>query len=300
MHPLINLDEEKENFVMAVILKGAPVVEAINQRATEKIKELNAKGIKPTLGILRVGERPDDLSYERNAVKRAEKVGVDIKKVVLDGNCSQEKFDTALEKLNNDNNVHGILMFRPLPESLDNEKARKMLNPDKDIDGCTDQSLAGVFSNSGFGFAPCTASAVMEILKFYNIPIGGKKVCVLGRSLVIGRPVAMLLMHENATVVNCHTGTDQPENIARKADILVAALGKLRSVGPDFTNPHQVIIDVGINWDEDLGKIAGDVDFARVEPEVSAITPVPGGVGTVTTSVLISNVVEAAARQSSK
>lgn len=279
---------------MAELLKGAPVAEAINERTAKEVELLREKGIEPTLCILRVGERPDDLSYERTAEKRAQKVGVNVVKKLLPVDCTQEEFDSVLDEINNDNAIHGILMFRPLPSQLDNEKARKMLNPAKDIDGCTDGSLAGVFTNADVGFAPCTAQAAVEILKHYNVPIEGKKVCVMGRSLVIGRPVAMLLMHENATVVNCHTRTVEPELIAKEADILIAAVGRLNSIDKSYVNENQVIIDVGINWDERINKISGDVDFDEVEPLVKAITPVPGGVGTVTTSVLISNVVKAA------
>lgn len=279
---------------MAELLKGAPVAEAINERTAKEVELLREKGIEPTLCILRVGERPDDLSYERTAEKRAQKVGVNVVKKLLPADCTQEEFDSVLDEINNDNAIHGILLFRPLPSQLDNEKARKMLNPAKDIDGCTDGSLAGVFTNSDVGFAPCTAQAAVEILKHYNVQIEGKKVCVMGRSLVIGRPVAMLLMHENATVVNCHTRTVEPELIAKEADILIAAVGRLNSIDKSYVNENQVIIDVGINWDERINKISGDVDFDEVEPLVKAITPVPGGVGTVTTSVLISNVVNAA------
>ena len=227
-------------------------------------------------------------------------MGVTVKNVVLKADVSQDEFDRTLESLNCDDSIHGILMFRPLPAQLDNEKARQMLNPTKDIDGCTDGSLAGVFTNTKVGFPPCTAQAVMEILKYYNIDIQTKKAAVIGRSLVIGRPVSMMLMHENATVVTCHTKTLNPAEIASKADILVAAAGRIHSVGVEYTNPKQIIIDVGINWDEEKGGITGDVDFQTVEPEVKAITPVPGGVGTVTTSVLVSHVVEAAKRAAGK
>ena len=165
-----------------------------------------------------------------------------------------------------------------------------------DIDGCTDLSLAGVFTNTKTGFPPCTAQAAMEILHHFGIQIKGKKAAVIGRSLVIGRPVAMMLMHENATVVNCHTRTVDVPSITREADILIAASGQLHSVKKEFTNPDQVVIDVGINWDEAKGGISGDVDFEDVEPNVAAITPVPGGVGSVTTCVLIGHVVEAAKR----
>ena len=199
-----------------------------------------------------------------------------MQKVVLPENVSQEEFDRTLTRLNEDDAIHGILMFRPLPKHLDNEKARCMLNPAKDIDGCTDLSLAGVFTNTKTGFPPCTAEAAMEILHHFQIPVSGKKAAVIGRSLVIGRPVAMMLMHENATVVNCHTRTKDVPEITRRADILIAASGQLHSVTKEYTNPGQVVIDVGINWDEKKGGISGDVAFEDVEPFVQAITPVPG------------------------
>lgn len=281
---------------MTEILKGAPVVESLSNKLTKEVLMLKEKGIIPTLLILRVGERPDDLAYERGVLKKAELIGIKVILKVLPIDVDQETFDIALDEANNNSNVHGILMFRPLPSKLDNEKARKMLNPEKDIDGCTDGSLAGVFSNTELGFPPCTAKAAMEILKHYNIPIAGKKACVIGRSLVIGRPVSMMLMHENATVSICHTKTVNPAEIAREADILICAAGKLRSVGKEYTNSNQVIIDVGINWDEEKEKIAGDVYFEEVEPNVKAITPVPGGVGTVTSTILISHVIEACKR----
>lgn len=281
---------------MAEILKGAPVAAAMTEQMKKDVEELRAKGIDPVLAILRVGERPDDLAYEKGAMKRAEKAGVTVRNVVLPENITQEEFDAALTDLNTDDTVHGILMFRPLPKHLDNEKARKMLAPEKDIDGCTDGSLAGVFTNTKTGFPPCTAQAAMEMLHFYGIEIKGKKAAVIGRSLVIGRPVAMMLMHENATVVNCHTKTADVPSITREADILICAAGVLHSVKPEFTNPDQVVIDVGINWDEEKGGISGDADFDAVEPVVKAISPVPGGVGTVTSSVLISHVIEAAKR----
>lgn len=281
---------------MAEIYKGAPVAEALTEKMIADVEGLKAKGVTPTLAIFRVGERPDDLSYERGAMKRAEKTGVAVRNVVLPEDVSQDDFDAALTALNEDPEVHGILMFRPLPKQLDNERARRMLAPEKDIDGCTDGSLAGVFTNTGTGFPPCTAQAAMEILHHYGVEIKGKKAAVIGRSLVIGRPVAMMLMHENATVVNCHTKTVDVPSITSKADILIAAAGQLRSVGPEYVNPDQVVIDVGINWDAGKNGIAGDVDFDAVEPLVKAITPVPGGVGSVTTCVLISHVIEAAKR----
>lgn len=281
---------------MAEILKGAPVAAAITAKLQQEVEELRARGIDPTLAILRVGERPDDIAYERGAMKRSEKVGITVRNIVLPADVTQEAFDNTLTELNEDPGVHGILMMRPLPKHLDNEKARQMLAPDKDVDGCTDGSLAGVFTNTKTGFPPCTAQAAMEILHYYGVDPKGRKAAVIGRSLVVGRPLGMMLMHENATVVNCHTRTVDVPSITKQADILVAAAGVLRSVKPDFTNPDQIVIDVGVNWDEEKNGIAGDVDFDAVEPVVKAITPVPGGVGTVTSTVLVSHVVEAAKR----
>jgi len=283
---------------MARILKGKEVADALTEKMQQDVKQLKASGITPTLCIFRVGERPDDLSYERGAVKRAEKAGVEVKHVILPTDISQEEFDRELAKVNEDDSIHGILLFRPLPKHLDEEKALRMLNPEKDVDGGTPLSLAGVFTNTKMGFPPCTAQAAMEILHHFGIPVRGRKAAVIGRSLVIGRPVAMMLMHENATVVNCHTKTPDVPSITRQADILIAASGQLHSVTKEYTNPDQVVIDVGINWDEEKGGISGDVDFEDVEPSVSAITPVPGGVGSVTTCVLIGHVIEAAGRTS--
>ncbi len=279
---------------MSKLLKGAPVTEAINKAISQAVEGLAQKGITPTLCIFRVGERPEDIAYENSALKRCEKVGVAVKVEALPKDVSQEDFDRVLQSLNEDEQIHGILMFRPLPGHLDEEKARKMLRPEKDVDGITDGSLAGVFTGNGRGFPPCTAQAAMEILKHYDIELKGKRAVVLGRSLVIGRPVAMMLMEKDATVTICHSKTQKAAEIAAEADILIAAMGRLHSVGKEYTNPSQIIIDVGINPDPETGGISGDVDFQQVSDFVEAITPVPGGVGTVTTGVLISHVVEAA------
>ncbi|MBQ6389863.1 MAG: bifunctional 5,10-methylenetetrahydrofolate dehydrogenase/5,10-methenyltetrahydrofolate cyclohydrolase [Mogibacterium sp.] len=279
---------------MAEILKGAPVATALSESIRADVEELKAQGIVPTLAIVRVGERPDDLAYERGAMKRAEKVGVAVRNEVFPEDITEEAFFKELDRINQDDAVHGILMLQPLPKHIDTAKARDMIAPEKDIDGCTAISMAGVFTNRPLGYPPCTAAAAMEILHYYGIDPKGKRAVVIGRSLVIGRPVAMMLMHENATVTNCHTRTTDVPGITRTADILIAAAGVLKSVTPDYVNPDQVVIDVGINWDEEKGGIAGDVDFAAVEPVVKAITPVPGGVGSVTSTILMKHVVEAA------
>ena len=283
---------------MAEILRGKPVAEAITEKTIAETEALKAQGIYPTLCILRVGERPDDISYERAAIKRCGKMGVDVKTVVLPENVEQKAFDKALMALNKDETVHGILLFFPLPAQLSDDRARKLLSPDKDIDGCTDISEAGVFANKHQGFPPCTAQAIMEIIKYYEVPVYGKTATVIGRSLVVGRPVSMMLMHENATVTTCHTKTPNTAEVARRADILVTACGQLGLVTSEFTNPDQTVIDVGTNWDNERGVFVGDVNFDDVEPNCKAISPVPGGVGAVTTCLLISHVVEAAKRAS--
>lgn len=282
---------------MVKILKGNEVASAINERTIATVGELKAVGIEPTLAILRVGERADDVSYESGAMKRAEGVGIAVKSVVLPGDISQEEFDKTLDSLNKNDSVHGILMFRPLPSHLDNEKARNMLAPEKDVDGCTDGSLSGVFTNTPVGFAPCTAQAAIEILNYYGYECKGKRATVIGRSLVVGRPVAMMLMHKNATVTICHTKTENIHEIASQSDILIVCAGKMESIGKKYLSKNQIVIDVGINWNDKIGKLCGDVKYSEAENIVSAITPVPGGVGTVTTSVLLSHVVEAAKKK---
>ena len=281
---------------MAELLKGAPVAAALSEKMAADVAALKEQGVTPTLAILRVGQRDDDLSYERGAMKRCEKVGVAVKNVVLPADVDSDTFFATLEDLNEDDSVHGILMFRPLPKQLDGEKARKLLSPAKDVDGCTDGSLAGVFTNTALGFPPCTARAAMEILKYYGVELKGKRVAVIGRSLVIGRPVAMMLMHANATVTICHTRTVDVPSITKEADIIIAASGQMESVGAEYLREGQTVIDVGIGWNEAKQKLCGDVKFEEAEPVVAAITPVPGGVGSVTTAVLCKHVVEAAQR----
>ena len=276
------------------ILKGAPVAAAMNETMKADTAALKEKGIVPTLAVLRVGARADDLSYERGAMKRAAAVGIEVRNVVLPEDVDGDTFFRTLEELNEDASIHGILMFRPLPKHLDGEKARQMLVPSKDVDGCTDGSLAGVFTNTSLGFAPCTAQAAMEILHYYGIPVSGLRAAVIGRSLVIGRPVAMMLMHENATVTVCHTRTKDVPAVTREADLVIAASGQMESVGREYLREGQIVIDVGIGWNEEKQKLCGDVRFEEAEGLVSALTPVPGGVGSVTTAVLCRHVVDAA------
>ena len=280
---------------MAQLLKGAEVVSALNESIRADVSALLSRGIVPTLAILCVGEKPDDLAYERGAVKRAEAVGVAVKQIALPETVSQEELLFEIEKINADEQIHGCLMLRPLPKHIDDEKARAALSPQKDIDGVTEGSLAGVFTGTKRGFPPCTAQACIEILDHYKIDPAGKRAVVIGRSLVIGKPVAMMLLQRHATVTICHTRTKDMPSETRRAEILIVAAGKPGVVGAEYVAEGQTVLDVGINFNSE-GKMLGDADFAAVEPIVGAITPVPGGVGTVTTSVLMAHVVEAAKR----
>ena len=281
---------------MAKQLLGKEVTAALNAKLQAQVEELKAKGVVPTLGIVRVGERPDDLSYERGATKRAELIGVEVEKFVLPEDVSKEDLLKVIDEINANDKIHGVLMFRPLPKHLkaDQDEICNRLDPKKDVDGMTDLSNAGVFRGKSMGYAPCTPAACMEILDHYGIDCTGKKAVIIGRSLVVGKPAAMMLMAKNATVTVCHTRTKDVPSVTREADILVSAAGVLRSLTKEYVRPGQIVIDVSINWDEAKGGIAGDAVYEEIEPIVEAITPVPGGVGSVTTSVLIGHVVEAA------
>ncbi len=278
---------------MAVLLKGKPVVDAMAGDITARVENLKAQGIVPTLAIVRVGQRPDDLSYERTAIKRAESLGIEIKSCVLDEEVTQDEMRAALQGINADADVHGCLMFRPLPRHLNEAELCNTLSLEKDVDGISQASLASVFMDSDEGFPPCTAAACIKALEHYDAPITGARVAVIGRSLVIGKPVAMMLLRRNATVTLCHSRTENLADVCRSADIVICATGRARAYGADYFREGQVVIDVGINFDEE-GNMCGDVNFAEVEPLVAAITPVPGGLGTVTTSTTMLHTVLAA------
>lgn len=277
---------------MATLLKGAQAAAAMNERTAARAAALTARGIVPTLAVVRMGAREDDLSYERGVINRCAKVGVAVKPYLLEADASQAQLLAVVEEINQDPGIHGCLIFRPLPAQVDDKAVRAALAPEKDVDGITDASLAGVFTGSGVGYPPCTAQACVEILDFYGIPLEGKRVTVVGRSLVVGKPAAMLLDRKNATVTICNSRTRNLPEICRQADVLVVAMGKRGAIGGDCLAPGQTVVDVGIHTDEN-GKLCGDVRFAEAEPVVAAITPVPGGVGAMTTSVLVAHVVDA-------
>ena len=287
---------------MAKRLLGKEVNEALVASLQARTAALREKGVVPTLGIIRLGENPSDLSYEKGATKRAEEVGVAVKNYILPETATKEEVLAVIDQVNADDSVHGVLMFRPLPKHLkaDQDEICNRLAPKKDVDSMTHMSNAGVFEGQALGYAPCPPAACMEILDHYGIDCKGKNAVVIGRSLVVGKPAAMMLMAKNATVTICHTKTVNTAEICRNADIIVSAAGVLNSLTRDFVRPGQVVIDVSMNWNPEKitakgkGGMSGDCVFEEVEPIVEAITPVPGGVGAVTTSVLMKHVVEAA------
>ena len=272
---------------MAELLKGKPVADAMKAELTEKVAALKLKGITPMLGIVRVGARPDDLFYEGGAKKTCAAVGMASTVFEFDENIGQAGFEQAVTDIGARKEIHGILMFSPLPKHLDDRKIRALIPVEKDVDCLTTGGAAKIFTDDPTGFPPCTPTACMDMLHHYNIPVKGKKCVVVGRSLVVGKPLAMLLLREHATVTICHSRTENLPDVCREADILVAAVGRAKMVKGDFVRPGQIVIDVGINDDPDNpGKYCGDVDFEAAEPIVAKISPVPAGVGSVTTSVL--------------
>ena len=288
---------------MAKQLLAKEVNEALVANLLERTAALREKGVNPTLGIIRVGERPDDLSYERGAIKKGESVGVDVKIYELPEDASREAVEAVIDRVNADDSVHGVLMFQPFPTHLKNYQRAlcNRLDPRKDMDCLTDLSSAGVYQGrDDLGYAPCTPAACMEILDHYGIDCKGKSVAVIGRSLVVGKPVAMMLMGKNATVTVCHTKTVDTAAVCRKADIIVSTAGVLNFLTKEYVREGQIVIDVSMNWNPEKitsrgkGGMSGDAAFEEVEPIVAAITPVPGGVGGVTTTVLMKHVVEAA------
>ena len=281
---------------MAKRLLGKEVTAALNERIKADAEALKAKGVNPTLCIIRVGETESDISYERGATKRCETLGVACEKILLPEDVSQEELLATIDKVNKNDQIHGVLLFRPLPKHLDQSVIENALDPAKDVDCMTDGSMSGVFTGKNVGFPPCTPQACMEILDHYGIDCTGKKAVVVGRSLVVGKPAAMMLIKKNATVTVCHTRTVDMPSVVREADIVIVAAGRAGVVDDTYLRAGQVVIDVGINVNAE-GKLCGDVDFEKAEPIVEAITPVPGGVGSVTTSVLVGHVVEAAKRK---
>ena len=277
-------------------LGGKEVADKIVEDLKVKVEELKGKGVSPKLAILRVGAREDDLAYERGVLKRFESAGVEVEVTAVDAGISQEELDKTFDGINNDPKVHGILVFRPLPKGLSDEHMRRTIDPGKDSDFMDIRNMENVLAGVPDSAAPCTAEAVMALIKHYQIETKGKKVTVVGRSLVIGKPAALLLTTANATVTVCHTKTVNIEEECRNADIIVACCGVAKMITEKFVKPGQIVIDVGMNVDEE-GKLCGDVDYEKVSEIADAVTPVPGGVGSITTAILLKHVVDNAGRQ---
>ena len=276
---------------MAELLKGAPVAQSITENLISRCEALKMNGLNPCLAMVKLGNDEADASYERNAEKRCEKVGIMVKHFNLPEKASKSEILGVINEINEDDSIHACLMFRPIYDKEIENEAAKLLLAKKDVDCMTAESLARVFLGRVEGFAPCTAQACIEILDFYGIDLTGKNVVVIGRSPVVGKPLSMMLQNRNATVTMCHTKTRELAEIASKSDILMVAAGHAGVVNRNFVNDKQVIIDVGINVVD--GQLTGDVDFNACEPIVAGISPVPGGVGAVTTSVLAKHIIEA-------
>jgi methylenetetrahydrofolate dehydrogenase (NADP+)/methenyltetrahydrofolate cyclohydrolase len=277
----------------SIILSGKPVADKISNDVTQKTDDLKQQGIIPKLSIIRVGSKPEDVSYEKSALKRMNRCGIVTKVDLLQEDVSTDTLLKLLETKNNDSSVHGILIFQPLPSGIDAMRIRKNICPLKDVDCIHPQSSAKMYLEDKNALIPATPGAVVEILHYYDIALQGSNVAVLGRSMVVGRPLSMMLLNENATVTICHSKTKNIAQICKRADIIISCIGRAGFVTEEFVQSRSVVIDVGINLNAD-GKICGDVAYNKVEDRVHAITPVPGGVGAVTTSVLAKNIVYAA------
>lgn len=277
---------------MGVLIKGKPVADHITNEVKEQVLALKEKGVNPKLKIIRVGHRDDDLAYERGALKRMSTCGIEAEVCELDENISQDDLISEIKKSNEDVSVHGILIFRPLPSHIDENAIKYIIDYNKDVDCFSPVNVAKITEGDNTGFAPCTPSAVIEMLDFYNVDLTGKNAVVLGRSMVVGKPLSLLLLQKNATVTVCHSKTSDLDKVSSSADVLVSAIGKAKMVNESFVKKDAVVIDVGINVDSN-GKMCGDVDTDNCVEKCSMITPVPGGVGAVTTSVLAKHVVRA-------
>lgn len=271
-------------------LRGKKVSDGIKEYVS---KELETLTFVPKLAIVRVGENPDDMSYERGATKKLKSFGLDVASYVFPQDISDEDFKKAFKDINEDDEVTGILLLRPLPRTINEKDIENMIDPKKDLDGISPINIAKVFAGDTTRFSPCTAEAVIEVLKAYDIELTGKRVTVVGRSMVVGKPVSMLLLKENATVTMTHTKTVDLRKTCSDAEIVIAAAGRAKMLNSDYCGQDAVMIDVGINVDEN-GKLCGDVDYATLDGKASAATPVPGGVGTVTTAVLAKHLIQAA------
>lgn len=274
------------------LMLGKPVADKLTEDLIKKVEDLSEKGFLPKLVMVKVGNRDEDSAYERGALSRCKKCNIETETISLSEDCTQKEYIDILKKLNEDESVHGILCFRPLPSQINEEVVKYFIDDRKDVDCFSPVNLVKIMSGDKTGFPPCTPMGVIEILKFYDVDLTGKNVTVLGRSMVVGKPLSMLLLNRNSTVTICHSKSKDLKKIAKKSDIVVSCMGVARMIDNKYIGKDSVVVDVGINFDSD-GKMCGDVDFDDVYESVKKITPVPKGVGSVTSSILARHVVKA-------
>ncbi len=277
------------------IIDGKKVSATVKDKVKKETELLKAKGITPGLAVILVGDDPASRVYVNNKKKACEYVGFKSEEFNLPASTSQEELLSLVDELNSRKDINGILCQLPLPEGLDENAVIEAISPEKDVDAFHKQNVGRIMIGD-YDFLPCTPAGIMEMLSEYNISVDGKKCVVIGRSNIVGKPMAMLLLHENGTVTICHSHTKNLKEITSKADILVAAIGKAKFVTADMVKEDAVVIDVGMNRDE-KGKLCGDVDFENVKNKCSCITPVPGGVGPMTIATLMKNTLKAAKLQ---
>lgn len=276
----------------STLYKGKPVADSLKEDLKERVTRLKEEGLLPKLTIIRVGNNEDDLSYERGIRKNCQNLEIEVETLELPVDVSQADLEKTLTQANEDEKTHGIMIFRPLPRHLDEERIASLINPEKDVDSMNPENLSNLFLGKDKGFVPCTPQAVIDLLDFYNFDFEGANVVILGRSLVVGKPLAMLFLEKNSTVTICHSRTKNTKEITKNADLVVAALGRAKMIDDSYFSKDTIVVDVGINVDEE-GKLCGDVDREKVEGKVKALTPVPGGIGSVTSTVLMDHIVRA-------
>lgn len=287
---------EERYFMEEKLMLGKPVADYITEEIVDKVEKIKGMNIKPKLAILKVGSREEDAAYQRGAISRCDKCGIETEVVELNADINQDDYIEKLKELNADSSIHGILCFRPLPKNINEDIVKYYIDENKDVDCFSPINFAKIVSNDSTGFAPCTPAAVIETLKFYKIDMTGANVCVLGRSMVVGKPLAMLLLNENASVSICHSKTKDMPSITRRADILISCMGRARMLDESYVGKKAIAVDVGINFDN-KGNMCGDIDFDAVLDKVAKITPVPRGIGAVTTSILAKNTLKACMQQ---
>ncbi len=279
---------------MAKILYGKPVLEKIKSDIQNRVSILTQRGKVPGLAILRAGDRSDDIVYENRVTKLCDALGIKHVTVVVHRAIAQEDLAYELRKLNVTKDVQGILVFRPLPDHIDDDEMCRIISQEKDIDCMNPINLQNVFTGLGEGFTPCTPEAVLELLEYYGYNLDGANVVIVNRSLVLGKPLSMMLMQKTASGTIFHSHTKKLREITRRADILVTVIGKAGYFGEEYASENTTVVDVGINFAN--GRMTGDVDFEAMEQKAAAVTPVPGGIGSITSIILLRHLVESAER----